>query len=102
MIDAMTRFTQFIAPQLLAVMSIPVLCCCHKKGIWETWFSGSFIANESNEIRFANIPNDNHALINSFVIFESKMTSALKADDSHRIESALRSLKIAYPKSDAL
>ncbi|KAM7537607.1 hypothetical protein Aperf_G00000068377 [Anoplocephala perfoliata] len=96
------RFTQVIVPRLLAVMSIPVLCCCHKEGIWKTWFLGAFFAKESNEVGRANIPNDSFELINSFAVFESKMTSALEAADNHRIESVLKSMRISNPKQDAV
>ncbi|KAM7537015.1 hypothetical protein Aperf_G00000071958 [Anoplocephala perfoliata] len=96
------HFIQVIAPELLAVMSIPVLCCCHKEGIWKTWFLGAFIADESNEVGRANIPNDSFRLINNFAVFASKMTSALKGADNHLIESALKSLRISNPKQDAV
>lgn len=97
-VEDMERFCQVIIPLLLSVMSIPVLCCCVKECIWKTWFSGTFLANECDEIDDTNVPRDAHVLINSFETWESKITSALKTNENARIEKMLGSLCIAHPE----
>ncbi|KAM3174562.1 hypothetical protein ACTXT7_010277 [Hymenolepis weldensis] len=98
-VEDMERFCQVIISKLLSVMSIPVLCCCIKECIWNTWFSGNFLANECDEIGDSNVPSDAHVLINCFETWESKITSALKTNENARIEKMLSSLEIAHPES---
>ncbi|VUZ56325.1 unnamed protein product [Hymenolepis diminuta] len=98
-VEDVERFCEVIIPSLLSVMSIPVLCCCIKECIWKTWFSGTFLANECDEIDDSSVPRDAHLLINSFETWESKITSALKTKENARIEKMLTSLWIAHPES---
>ncbi|VDO01056.1 unnamed protein product [Rodentolepis nana] len=97
--EVMDRFCGLIFPELLAVASIPVLCCCYKECIWKTWFSGAFIASECDDIGDSAIPKEGHVLINSFATWESKITSVSKTFEIDRIQKALRSLWIPYPES---
>lgn len=91
------RFCEVVVPQLLAVLSIPVLCCCHKAGIWNTWFAGCFIANESDTIGLSNLPKNNHVLLDVFDIIGDKITSALKTKANQSIEDALLKFMIPSP-----
>ncbi|VDM18622.1 unnamed protein product [Hydatigera taeniaeformis] len=96
-VDKAVTFCKIIVPKLLAVFSVLVLCCCHKAGIWSTWFAGSFVANESDTIGLANLPKSNHVLINSFATFGTKLASALENQDNNTIKDILLKFMIPLP-----
>ncbi|KAL5961273.1 Endoplasmic reticulum membrane-associated RNA degradation protein, partial [Taenia solium] len=96
-VDSAVRYCKVIVPQLLAVLSIPVLCCCHKAGIWNTWFAGCFIANESDAIGLSNLPKNNHVLLNEFDIFGNNLISVLKTKSNQSIKDTLHKFVVPTP-----
>lgn len=96
-IDSASRFCQVVVPQLLAVLSILVLCCCHKAGIWNTWFAGCFIANDSDTIDLPDLPKNSYVLLNTFSILAAKLTSVLGAANNKSFENTLLKFMIPLP-----
>ena len=91
------RFCKIVVPEFLKVLSIPVICCCHKAAIWDTWFGGSFIANESNEFVSFSLPENASILLNSFYILADKLASTVGIKGNRKTEDVLSSFLLPHP-----
>ncbi|KAL5109696.1 hypothetical protein TcWFU_000504 [Taenia crassiceps] len=96
-VDSAETFCEAVVPQLLAVLSVPVLCCCHKAGIWNTWFAGCFIANDIDTNGASNLPKNNHVILNQFDSFGDKLISVLKTKKNRAIQGTLSAFMIPPP-----
>uniref|UniRef100_A0A5K3FNM8 DUF4209 domain-containing protein n=1 Tax=Mesocestoides corti TaxID=53468 RepID=A0A5K3FNM8_MESCO len=95
---SLKKFCDISVPALLASLSVPILCCCHIKGIWDSWFAGDFISNEATASPQFILPKDYSALITCFEVLEARLTATIGTHNFLKIHKILALFKLPHPQ----